>query len=298
MLSTTTVAVGIGLGSLGAAAVARTAYQKRLDKNKLISATDFNNKQMDRIKEVISDAEKLRSTPLKLYQFEICPYCHKLKCFFDHHKLSYETVEVNPINKKEITNPEYKKVPQLTLGDNGTTIVDSGEIIKMINPVLTGQKEFSESEIEWEKRCNKVIQLLVLNTNRTTSEAREGFQYANQINNFSGMDKMIITKIFPYVMYFVTNRMIKPRVFKRENYPEDSDIRTELFKEINNWIESGVGKGPFHGGDKPSVADITYFGTLQSQAKCSAFKDIVENVKQPQFNDWYSNMEKACTPKE
>ena len=40
---------------------------------------------------------------LKLYQFELCPYCHKVKAGLDLKRISYEKIEVNPMNKKERT---------------------------------------------------------------------------------------------------------------------------------------------------------------------------------------------------
>ena len=43
---------------------------------------------------------------LKLYQFELCPYCHKVKAGLDLKGISYEKIEVNPMNKKELSHIE------------------------------------------------------------------------------------------------------------------------------------------------------------------------------------------------
>jgi len=39
---------------------------------------------------------------IQLYQFEVCPFCCKVKAVLDYKKLDYEKIEVNPMNKEEI----------------------------------------------------------------------------------------------------------------------------------------------------------------------------------------------------
>mmetsp|Transcript_38843 Transcript_38843/g.126005 ORF Transcript_38843/g.126005 Transcript_38843/m.126005 type:complete len:222 (-) Transcript_38843:429-1094(-) len=49
---------------------------------------------------------------IRLYQYQICPFCNKIKALLDLHGLEYETVDVNPLTKKEIKPwSEYRKVP-------------------------------------------------------------------------------------------------------------------------------------------------------------------------------------------
>ena len=53
--------------------------------------------------------------PLKLFQYQICPFCNIVKSTLDYTKVPYETIEVNPLTKAEIKSEplsgEYKKVP-------------------------------------------------------------------------------------------------------------------------------------------------------------------------------------------
>ena len=55
------------------------------------------------------------SKPLKLFQYQICPFCNIVKSTLDYTKVPYETIEVNPLTKAEIKSEplsgEYKKVP-------------------------------------------------------------------------------------------------------------------------------------------------------------------------------------------
>ena len=53
---------------------------------------------------------------LTLYQFELCPYCHKVKAGLELKGIPYRKVEVNPMSKHELAkvgpNPDgRKKVP-------------------------------------------------------------------------------------------------------------------------------------------------------------------------------------------
>lgn len=69
---------------------------------------------------------------LTLYQYQICPYCNKVKALLNYLNVNYTTVEVNPLTKAELktlptmttaTKKEekpYRKVPIVILGQNDT----------------------------------------------------------------------------------------------------------------------------------------------------------------------------------
>ena len=168
MLSTTGVVVGtLGLGALGAAAVARTSYKKRLANNKSLTAQQFHEKQSDQIRALLQSESDLRALPLRLFQYTTCPYCSKLKCFLDHHKVAYECVEVNPMNKKQLAHSEYKKIPQLQLGTDGPFLVDSVEIVDKLKPLVDPQAPTrTKEEKQWSEWSKHLLGMLVLNTNR------------------------------------------------------------------------------------------------------------------------------------
>ena len=54
---------------------------------------------------------------LVLYQYQTCPFCSKARAFLDYYGVSYRTVEVNPLFRKEIKFSTYKKVPFVVAGD-------------------------------------------------------------------------------------------------------------------------------------------------------------------------------------
>ena len=56
-------------------------------------------------------------TVIKLYQYQTCPFCSKVRVFLDYHGIPYEKVEVNPLFKKELKFATTKKVPLVVVGD-------------------------------------------------------------------------------------------------------------------------------------------------------------------------------------
>ena len=39
---------------------------------------------------------------VQLYQYAICPFCNRVKAFFNYCGVKYDAIEVNPLTKKEI----------------------------------------------------------------------------------------------------------------------------------------------------------------------------------------------------
>ncbi|GAB4820004.1 hypothetical protein N2152v2_007050 [Parachlorella kessleri] len=74
-----------------------------------------------------------------MYQYEACPFCHKVKAFLDYHKIPYRCVEVNPLTKKEISFTQYRKVPVVLL--DGEQINDSSVIISRLSAELEQQQQ-------------------------------------------------------------------------------------------------------------------------------------------------------------
>lgn len=54
------------------------------------------------------------SSPITLYQYQTCPFCCKTRAFLDYYGVGYETVEVNPLFRREIKFSKYRKVPFIT----------------------------------------------------------------------------------------------------------------------------------------------------------------------------------------
>ena len=74
------------------------------------------------------------SKAITLYQFELCPFCHKVRAALELKGLSYGKVEVSPMDKKGLPPlpPEApKKVPVMKVGEE--IIWDSSQILSQID---------------------------------------------------------------------------------------------------------------------------------------------------------------------
>ena len=58
---------------------------------------------------------------MTLYQYDVCPFCNKVKAALDFHGIPYDVVEVNPLTKSELKFSEYKKVPVLVVDGRGVS---------------------------------------------------------------------------------------------------------------------------------------------------------------------------------
>ena len=69
------------------------------------------------------------SSSIVLYQYRICPFCHRVRSLLDYLHVNSKTLEVDPLTKTELSfSKDYKKVPVAIIQDN--IIGDSGKIIK------------------------------------------------------------------------------------------------------------------------------------------------------------------------
>lgn len=64
-----------------------------------------------------SSSPSSKSLPrLTLYQYEVCPFCCKVKAVLDFYKIPYQVVEVSPLTKRQLKWGDHRKVPVLALG--------------------------------------------------------------------------------------------------------------------------------------------------------------------------------------
>ncbi|KAL3929635.1 MAG: hypothetical protein SGPRY_001877 [Prymnesium sp.] len=206
-------------------------------------ATLLDRALTPRVKPLSSAASSLTSIgPVRLYQYEICPFCNKIKALLDLYKVPYETLEVNPLTKKEFKEigSDYRKVPVAMLGD--LQVNDSPEIAKLLlerigQAGIASQADLekfsSPSALEWASWSDKKFSVLLFpNITRSFSESFEAFGYVMQ------------GKI-------------------KKKYDID-DERAALRAGIDEWLRDGVGDKTFAGGEKPNFADICVFGALKA----------------------------------
>ncbi len=223
-----------------------------------------------------------------IYQYQICPFCHRVKAYLDYLKLNYESIEVNPLTKSEIAfSKDHKKVPIAEI--DGKLMVDSGVIIRYITAnygkALMPESFFKDSDrwLEWSDR--KLAVMLYPNITRSFDESWECFGYANDVQQWSAVQKLLVRSAGPAAMFF-TNGKIKKKY-------GIIDERKELKAVLNEWVLALDGK-KFINGDEVSLADLMVYGTLRAIRNFQTFREVV--AVDPVLNTWFDNVEAITTP--
>jgi microsomal prostaglandin-E synthase 2 len=234
---------------------------------------------------------------LKLYQYESCPFCRKVRAVLDYSGLPYEIHEVHPLSKRETKPfaPDYSKVPILTaqIGEDECQLRNSSDIVNAVlecqglaRPVAVAgprrtpgtavfwDKADIEAEEDVEKRWVRwadqvLVQLAVLNIYRTLDESQETFRYLLTHPQFTAFEKFTTYWSGVLVMRMVCE--MRNRKYKLE------DARGTFLESVD-MVADAVGTG-FIGGDRPSAADFNVFGVLRSLESFTTEKIMFERTK-------------------
>lgn len=235
---------------------------------------------------------------ITLYQYEVCPFCCKVKAFLDYHKIPYRVVEVDPLGKSELTWSEYKKVPVVLL-DGHTQINNSSYIISQLSVDLDASKRSSSStwgifpsknassngpeECEqWRKWIDeKFVRAITVNIYRNAKESFQTFDYITEHGNFGWLQRQAARVVGATMMWGLSNRL-------KKKYGIEGDVREALYTMADEWVKGLDGK-PFMGGSSPSLADIEAFGVIRSIVGTDTFHDLQHNTK---ISGWYERMMK------
>jgi microsomal prostaglandin-E synthase 2 len=217
---------------------------------------------------------------ITLYQYQVCPFCCKVRAYLDFHKIPYKIVEVDPVFKKELADSDYKKVPQTII--NGIRVNDSTLIISTLDQILNPQVKdpiHAANEKYWRKWVDhKFVHTIPPNIYRTQSEAIAAFEYISDMNQFGFLQKQAAKYLGSSVMYVVSKRL------KTKYHIEDE--REAIYSCGREWMKA-LGSKPFHGGNKPDLADLATYGVLTSIEGLQTFEDLFEHAD---MADWYYRM--------
>mmetsp|Transcript_27554 Transcript_27554/g.67740 ORF Transcript_27554/g.67740 Transcript_27554/m.67740 type:complete len:332 (-) Transcript_27554:246-1241(-) len=231
------------------------------------------------------------SLPFKdvtLYQYDVCPFCNKVKAMLDFHGIPYDVVEVNPLFKSEIKFSEYKKVPVVVI--DGEQFNDSSVIMRTVDERMAGKagrggglsKAAREKEAKWAAWVDeRFVHVVTPNIYRTWGEAWRAFDYITERGNFDVFQRYAVRLSGTVSMYLISQNVLK----KRHNIVDE---RKELYLCMEDWMANAVGKQAFCGGDQPNLADIAVFGVLRAVKTFETFTDACANTS---VGPWYKRME-------
>ena len=116
------------------------AYGYRRQQNRKYTKDDIND--INKINEILNNNPNLltnTTNPITLYAFHHCPFCSKVEVFLKVNSIPFNKIYVNRINKKEIKDHKYKKVPQMKI-DN-TLLVDCYDIVSTLSNHIEEKKK-------------------------------------------------------------------------------------------------------------------------------------------------------------
>tara|TARA_B100000795_G_C22710036_1_gene403157 strand:- start:31 stop:1065 length:1035 start_codon:yes stop_codon:yes gene_type:complete len=295
------------LSGCSAATLVRTAWSHSPKRALCASASQINTTtETTKLK----PASHIKDIDIVLYQYKICPFCNKIKAFLDFYGLAYTTIEVNPLTKEEIKNTldtEYKKVPICVI--DGEIICDSPVIMQKLQALLqernvllslheTNSKKSSTTsdtsdatntttttktteEKTWTEWVDKSLAVLLFpNITRNFPECWQAFSYISDVDSFSFVSKGLNRVISPIAMWAVQGK-----IKKKYNI---EDEREAMFEKIYEWADVVEKNGnQFHGGNQPSLADLSVFGTLRSITGLDTHTEVVND---PRIINWYTAM--------
>ena len=233
--------------------------------------------------------------PLKLFQYQICPFCNIVKSTLDFTKVPYETIEVNPLTKAEISSEplsgDYKKVPIALLDDE--QINGSDDIIKRVLGMprtdsfleANGINAERFQDSEWRNfAAVDLAQLLYPNICGSLGDSYRAFDYVNNVESFSRMQQISVQYLGMLAMY-----MAAAKVKKRIGI---TDERAALSEALDRFERDGLqgGRLQFSSGlDKPDLGDLAVFGVLRSVRGLDAHDFAIKSRPGP-LKDWYAKM--------
>jgi len=241
-----------------------------------------------------SSSAPISEYKIQLYQYKICPFCNRVKSYLDYLQIEYDTIEVNPLSKGEISKLEVKakKVPIAVI--NGAVIEDSKTIIDFVSNSMVDsasntrlnfnkQKFFPEDTEKWIEWSEKSLAVLLYpNITRSFNESWECFTYANDVVTWNVLTRMAVQYAGAAAM-----SMANGKIKKKYNI---IDERKDLQECIATWT-TALGSNTFLHGDYITLPDLVVFGVLKSIAGLSTFREIMtENEK---LRVWYECVDKA-----
>ena len=223
----------------------------------------------------------------RLFQYAACPFCSKVRVLLKYKGVDYETIEVHPLNKKEIKfSQDYRAVP-IYIDSRGKQINDSTPIMRWIDHEFPTRQVFRTGPIDaqkddewlaWSERLVKGLPTVIYDS---FPNALRSFDYITKIGKFSWFEKRMIKYSGAMAMTLVAKK-----IRKREQI-EQPDLF--LKQKAKQWAD-GLGGRPFMGGSTPSASDIAVFGIAQSVADLRAGKLFKENGE---FDAWMKRMQET-----
>jgi microsomal prostaglandin-E synthase 2 len=161
-----------------------------------------------------SSSYSVRNLPsVTLYQYNICPFCHKTKAFLGFVGIRPSIIEVNPLTRSELPSGTYRKVP-IAILDDTTQVNGSDDIVSALMKHPSIQERWKDHALfqvhddTWVSFANDELAALIYpNLCRTLRESYQAFGYVDDVTAFSNIQKMMIRTLGSLAMYMAASRV-------------------------------------------------------------------------------------------
>lgn len=228
-----------------------------------------------------------------LYQFELCPYCNKVKAGLEVKGVPYRKVEVNPMNKKELPAnlPEGapRKVPVLTLG--GELMFDSTDILRRIDalfpdthpfdPADPAAKALSDQVENWvDDEFTFALPTVIYGT---WGEARRAAQVTAATSNFGFFQNISVRAGGSLIMHQISKRILKKR-----NRTDAHAWISDCMDTFEGWL----GDKPFVAGQAISLGDVAMHGAMSCVTEFPIYSKMMQR---PKVKAWFDRVQTLRT---
>ncbi len=225
---------------------------------------------------------------LTLYQFELCPFCHKVKAAAEVKGLAYQKVEVNPYGKKELPElPEGtpRKVPVVQYGER--TVQDSTAILDFIEERFPDKTPLLPKDQQLQRKAREVeawvdddlAQVLPTVIYGTWGEAVKAAQVTARTSNFGMLQNLMVRAGGSLIMHQISKRIVKRR--------GGGDAHEMLAAELDKF-ENWLGDDDFVAGPSVSIGDVSAHGALTCIKDFPAYAKVMER---PRLAAWYARVQ-------
>ena len=229
-----------------------------------------------------SSLAESQESKVVLYQYKICPFCSRVKSLLDYMDVPYDSVEVSPLTKSQLSFTTHKKVPVAKIDNN--IIAESADIISyLLDPKKFPQgiklsKSFLPDDSEqwtlWSEK--KLAVMLYPNITRTYNESWECFNYTSSVTSWSYPERKLTHILGAFFMSLANGKIKKKYGIINE--------REELKTVLNEWTTAIDNKDFLHGSDL-TLPDLMVYGVLRSIVATQTFREIMADNKVLQ--SWY-----------
>jgi len=220
----------------------------------------------------------------KLFQYAACPFCQKVRSALEYKGVDFETIEVHPLNKKEISfSTDYRAVP-IYIDSLGKQVNDSTVIMRRIDEefpepgIFKKDPEAAKRDEDWLAWSEKLVKGLPTAIYNNLFNALSAFNYITKIGKYSWIQKLTIKYMGAFVMTLVAKK-----IRKREQIDDPKAFLKGMAEE---WANGLSGK-PYMGGEAPSASDIAVFGITRPVSELEAGKLLESNAT---FGAWVARM--------